>query len=150
LELRCTQDVAEFFRGLDSLAVEYICAHSERLFTKSLTLAQVKDMYHPCLRTAVGYDPLLRAKIQMPGSRGECRYWTADQVPRGPPLDWREAELLVQLHISHLWLMGGSCGLVCNCTDLLVSESSRAFPFAVQCIERGGINHPPSAWLECV
>ena len=89
-------------------------------------------MYHPCLRQAVRYDPLLRTKINMPGARGECRYWTADQRPRGPPVEWREAELTAHLHISHLWLMGGSCGLVCNCTDLLVSEASRAFPFAVQ------------------
>ena len=54
LELRCTKEVAAFFKGLDEWAVEHICAHSERLFKKSLTLAQVKDMYHLCLRQAVG------------------------------------------------------------------------------------------------
>ena len=132
LELRCAEEeVAAFFKGLDEWAVEYISAHSQRLFKKSLTLAQVKDMYHPCLRQAVGYDPLLRTKLNMPSARGECRYWTADQRPRGPPVEWREAELTAHLHISHLGLMGGSCGLVCN-LDLLVSEASRAFPFAVQ------------------
>lgn len=136
LELRCSDEaVAAFFKGLDEWAVEYICAHSQRLFKKNLSLQQVKEMYHPCLRQAVGYDPLLRTKINMPGARGECRYWTADQTPRGPPLDWKECELSAHLHISHLWLMGASCGLVCNCTDLLVSEASRAFPFAVQHVE---------------
>jgi hypothetical protein len=85
LDLRCcTEEMTQFFQGLDDWAVEYICAHSERLFKKSLTVQQVRDAYHPCLKQAPNYDPLLRTKINMPGSRGECRYWTSDQVPRGP------------------------------------------------------------------
>jgi hypothetical protein len=84
------------------------------------------------LRQAPSYDPLLRMKINMPRSRDECRCWAAVQLLRGPPVDWREAELSVHLHMSHLWLMGGSCGLVTHATDVLVSKASRAFPFAQQ------------------
>ena len=62
LDIRVSGGAAEFFEGLDDWAVDYLCAHSERLFKKSLSLAQVKDMYHPCLRKAPGYDPLLRTK----------------------------------------------------------------------------------------
>jgi hypothetical protein len=30
------------------------------------------------------------------------------------------------VHMSHLWLMGSSCGIVVNVADLLVAEASRA------------------------
>jgi hypothetical protein len=129
LDIRVSGETAAWFEGLDAWAVDYICAHSERLFKKSLSLAQVKDLYHPCLRKAPGYDPLLRCKYNVPGTRGACRFWTADGQEREPPSDWREAELTPHVHVSHLWLMGGSCGLVVNVSDLLVTEASRAFPF---------------------
>ena len=74
LEVRVTGDAASYFRGLDEWAVEYICAHSERLFKKRLSLQQVRDSYTPCLRQAPGYEPLLRTKINMPGSRGAVSY----------------------------------------------------------------------------
>jgi hypothetical protein len=130
LESRVTGEAASYFRGLDDWAVDYIAAHSERLFKKHLSLQQVKDAYHPCLRRALGYEPLLRCKINMPNSRGACRYWTAGGEEREAPLDWRDAEVKPRVHVSHLWLMGGSCGIVVNITDLLVAEASRAFPFA--------------------
>ena len=132
LQLRATGETANFLRGLDEWAVEYICAHSERLFKKKLTLAQAQDMYHPTLCTVPGYEPLARCKINMPGSRGEAKYWTAAGETREPPSDWREADVRAHLHISHMWLMGASCGLVLNVCDLMVSEASRAFPFAAQ------------------
>jgi hypothetical protein len=130
LEIRVTGEAASYFRGLDAWAEDYICAHSERLFKKRLSLQQVRDIYHPCLREAANYDPLLRCKINMPGSRAACRYWTAHGEEREAPTDWRDAEVKPHVQISHMWLMGGSCGLVVNVTDLLVSEASRAFPFA--------------------
>jgi hypothetical protein len=130
LDFRVSGDAAAYFDGLDAWAVDYICAHSERLFKKNLTLAQVKDMYHPCLRRAPGYEPLLRTKYNTPGTRGACRFWTAGAEERDAPADWRDSELTPHLHINHLWMMGGSCGLVVNVCDMLVTEASRAFPFA--------------------
>ena len=130
LDIRVSGDAAVFFEGLDAWAIDYICAHSERLFKKNLSLAQVKDMYHPCVRKAPGYEPLLRTKFNAAGTRGACRFWTAGGVEREAPLDWREAEVTPHVHVSHLWMMGGSCGLVVNVCDLLVAEASRSFPFA--------------------
>jgi hypothetical protein len=66
----------------------------------------------------------------MPSSRGACRYWTAGGEEREAPVDWRDADVKPHVHVSHLWVMGGSCGLVGNVTDLLVQDASRAFPFA--------------------
>jgi hypothetical protein len=130
LDIRVSGDAAFFFEGLDAWAIDYICAHSERLFKKSLSLAQVKDMYHPCIRKAPGYEPLLRTKFNAAGTRGACRFWTAGGEEREAPVDWREAEVTPHVHVSHLWMMGGSCGLVVNVCDLLVTEASRSFPFA--------------------
>jgi hypothetical protein len=129
LDFRVSGDAAAYFDGLDAWALDYICAHSERLFKKNLTLAQVKDMYHPCLRRAPGNEPLLRIKYNAAGTRGACRFWTASGEEREPSIDWRDAELTPHLHISHLWMMGGSCGLVVNVSDVLVTEASRSFPF---------------------
>jgi hypothetical protein len=111
--------------------VGYLVAHSERIFKKQLTEEQVRESFHPTLKRQGDYPPLLRTKINSTG-RQACRYWTADQQKREPPEDWRSAELRPMLHLSHLWIMGRSCGLVVNATDLLVQESSGAFPFAVQ------------------
>jgi hypothetical protein len=130
LDIRVSGDAAFFFDGLDAWAIDYICAHSERLFKKSLSLAQVKDMYHPCIRKAPGYEPLLRTKFNAAGTRGACRFWAAGGEEREAPVDWREAEVTPHVHVSHLWMMGGSCGLVVNVCDLLVTEASRSFPFA--------------------
>jgi hypothetical protein len=63
------------------------------------------------------------------GTRGACRFWTVSGEEREPPADWRDAELTPCLHMSHLWMMGGSCGLVVNVCDVLVTEASRSFPF---------------------
>ena len=130
LEIRVTEDAADWFQQLDEWAIEYICAHSERLFKKILSLQQVRDMYHPCLRHAAGYDPLLRTKYNKTGTRGACRFWNANGEECDPPSDWREAEVRPHVHVSHMWIMGASCGIVVQACDMLVTESSRAFPFA--------------------
>jgi len=132
IEFRCnTQEMEAYFTSLDSWMVEYLAAHSERIFKKVLTLEQVRGMYHPTLRVQQGYAPLLRCKVNMPGSRNEVRFWTSDGKTRDAPQDWKDCDLRPHIHISHLWLMGQSCGLVLNVTDALVSEASRAFPFAM-------------------
>jgi len=131
LELRCTKQMEEFFSALDSWCIEYLTAHSERIFKKSLTLDQVRAMYHPTQRAQEGYVPLLRCKLNMPGSRGEVRFWTPDGKTRDAPADWKDSEIRPHIHVSHLWLMGQSCGLVLNLSDLVVSEACRAFPFGM-------------------
>jgi hypothetical protein len=130
LEVRVAGVAASYFRGLHDWAVDYICAHSERLFKNKLSLQQVRDAYHPCLRQAPGYEPLLRCKINMPNTRGGCRYCTAHGDEREAPVDRRDADVTPHVHVSHLWLMDGSCGIVVNVFDLLVAEASRSFPFA--------------------
>jgi hypothetical protein len=129
LELRIPADLETYFDEVDSWMLSYLETNSMRIFKKELSKEQVRDAYHPTVKRQGDYPPLLRLKIDSAGRRA-CRYWTVDQKTRDAPEDWRGAELKVMFHLSHLWIMGTSCGLVLNATDLLVQESSSAFPFA--------------------
>jgi hypothetical protein len=102
LQIRVSGEAAEYFRGLDDWAVDYISEHSERLVKEQLTVQQVRDAYHPTIRQTPGYEPLLRAKINMPNSCGACRCWTAGGESHEPPVDRRDADVTPQVHISHI------------------------------------------------
>jgi hypothetical protein len=128
LELRIPAALEAYLAEVDAWMLDYLLAHSERIFKKQLSVEQVRDAYHPMLKRQGDYPPLLRLKIDSDGRRA-CRFWSPDQQKRAAPLDWRGAELKAMFQISHLWIMGSSCGLVLNLTDLLVQESSSAFPW---------------------
>ncbi len=130
LGLRVPPSMEAYFDAVDAWAVTYLVTHSERIFKRGpLTLDQVKESYHPTLNRHGDYPALLRAKLDTFGRRA-CKFWTAAQQERGPPDDWRNCEVRPQLHLSHLWIMGKSCGIVCNVEALLVQETSTTFPFA--------------------
>ncbi len=136
LELRIPPELEAYFDSVDKWMLEYLLANSERIFKKQLTASQVLDSYNPTLKRQGDYPPLLRAKIDSTGRRA-CRFWDAEQKKREAPEEWRGSEVKAMFHLSHLWIMGTSCGLVVNTTDLLVQEVSTAFPW--------GAEEPP-AW----
>jgi hypothetical protein len=131
LELRCPPPLEAFFDAVDAWAVEYLTLHAERLFKRGpLSQEQVKEAYHPTLKRHGDYPALLRTKLDTSGRRA-CKFWTADQQKRESPEDWRSSEVRPQIHISHLWIMGRECGIVCNVEALLVQESSSVSPFGM-------------------
>ncbi len=127
LELRVPPSIEAYFDEVDAWAVEYLTAHSERLFKKTLTLEQTKEAFHPTLKRHAEYPALLRTKLDTTGRRA-CKFWTPDQQKRDAPEDWRSSEVRPHLHISHLWIMGRECGIVCNVEALLVQEASTVCP----------------------
>ena len=129
LELRFPPQLEAWFTEVDKFMLGYLFTHSERIFKKQLTEEQVRESFHPTLKRSGDYPPLLRTKINSTG-RQACRYWTVDQQKREAPEDWRSCEVRPQLHISHLWIMGRECGVVCNVEALLVQEASVVSPFA--------------------
>jgi hypothetical protein len=131
LEFRIPPELEAYFDSVDKWMLEYLRANSERIFKKQLTASQVQDAYHPTLKRQGDYPPLLRTKIDSSGRRA-CRFWGDDKQRREAPVEWRGAEMEVMFHFSHLWIMGTSCGLVVNTTDLLVRETSHAFPWAAE------------------
>ena len=130
IELRVSQEDVDFFERLDEFIIQYLVVHSERIFKKPLLIEQVKDRYHGLLKYHEKHDPLLKCKINMPKSTNPCRYWAENGTRTDMPTDWRSTDLKPRLHLSHLWIMGQSCGIVANLTDVLVREESHAFPLA--------------------
>ncbi len=112
-------------------------ANSERLFKQKVSLEQLKEQYHSPIKRSEKYEPLLRTKLNTSGT-WVTRYWTPDGKEAAPPTKWRGGTFKPRLHISHLWIMGTSCGLVVNTTDLLVRETACAFPW--------GEEAPPGCW----
>jgi hypothetical protein len=131
LELRVPPTLEAYFDEVDAWAVGYLTTHSERIFNKPLSVEQVKESYHPTLKRHGDYPCLLRAKFDTAGRRA-CKFWSVEQQKREAPEDWRSSEVRPQLHVSHLWIMGRECGLVCNIEALLVQEASLTCPFGDQ------------------
>ncbi len=121
LELRVTKELEAFFDEFDVWAMEYLSANSERLFKKQLTVAQVKEQYHNPIKHSEKYDPLLRTKINTSGGRA-TRFWDTDGKILAYPENLKGARLIPRLHVSHLWIMGTSCGFAVNVTDVRLEE----------------------------
>jgi hypothetical protein len=121
LELRLSKEQDDFFSQVDAWAVEYLSANSERLFKKQLTVAQVKEIYHSPVKSSEKYDPLLRTKITSSGNWA-TRYWDHEGKPAAAPASLKGVRLIPRLHLSHLWIMGSSCGFAVNVTDIQVED----------------------------
>ena len=129
IELRMSPEHMQFFEQLDEFIVQYLSVHSERLFKKQLSPEAIRDRYSSSMKQSDKHDPLLTCKINIPKSMTPCRFWTEAGERTQMPADWRRTDLKPKLHLSHLWIMGNSCGLVINLTDALVTEESAAFPW---------------------
>ena len=117
-----------FFQNLDNWAIAYISEHSERLFRKKLSAEQITERYHPCVRTSEKHPSLLRTKINL-GGNNFCLFWNSKEELVEAPESWK-IEFRPRVDISHLWVMGSSCGLVLTCSHLLLAETKEvAFPF---------------------
>ncbi len=121
LELRVTKEQEAYFVEFDAWAVEYLSANSERLSKKQLTFAQVKQLYHSPVKPSEKCDPLLRTKLNTSGNWA-TRFWDSEGKALAAPASLKGVRLVPRLHISHLWIMGSSCGFAVNVTDLRLEE----------------------------
>ena len=121
LELRLSSEQEDYFSEFDAWAVENLSSHSERLFKKQLTVAQIKESYHSPVKKKEKYDPLLRTKLNMSGAWA-TRFWDTEGKPLAPLACLKGVRLIPRLQISHLWIMESSCGFAINATDLQIEE----------------------------
>jgi hypothetical protein len=121
IELQMTKELEAYFTKFDAWAVEYLAANSERIFKKQLTLAQIKEQYHSPVKPSEKYDPLLRTKVNLSGDRA-VRIWDPYGHVVPCPESLKGAKLVPKLHVSHLWIMGSSCGFTVNLTDMRLEE----------------------------
>jgi len=80
---------------------------------------QIKEQHHSPIKRNQKYDTLLRSKIATSGTWA-TRFCSPDGKEASPPTQWRGATFKPRLHISHLWIMGTSCGLAINVTELQI------------------------------
>ena len=120
LDLRTAEGegtLEQFFGDLDAWAVQYLTEHSDRIFKRVMTREQV--IATPSIKQKASFQPLVRAKMDTTGRRAAC-FWTPENVARDPPADWKSTLFRLNVHVSNLWIMGASFGLVCNVTDLQI------------------------------
>jgi hypothetical protein len=130
VDFRLTGEMLAYFLALDEWMVNYAAEHSERLFTKKYTLAQVRENYKSCVRQQGSYPASLRCKVNTAGS-GAVRCWDVLSQRMPLPDEFRNYELVPRVHISHMWQMGGrDFGLVINVMDCMCLARSTECPFA--------------------
>jgi hypothetical protein len=128
IEFRLPAEWANFWDGFDAWAVTYITCHSNRLFGKPMSIEQVRDGYKPCVTRRGTYAPTLRCKITLSGSNA-VRCWSPEGVRVDVPDEFRGMELVPQLTVMHLYVMGREFGWVSQIGDLMCSEVSQVCPF---------------------
>ena len=106
--------LTSFLKAVDAWAIDYITTHSERILGRPLTTLQVKDVYNPTLPNR-NYIHLLRRQLE-----------AARVLPEVDGSHCSEVRPL--LHISHLWIKGGACGLACKLDALLMQHGGSSWP----------------------
>lgn len=138
LDLRADNDaLIASIKKIEEWVVDYLAQHAERLFKRPMTIDQVRVGYSSCLKTPreERFSPLLKTKVNL-GGKDALVCWSPEgvQIPMLQVDEWRHHSLDVLCHVSHLWMMGASFGLVLKTTDLIVhppaeQDESRSNPF---------------------
>ena len=108
----------------------YVTEHSQRLFKgRTLTKDQVLAMYKPSLIEKDGYQPRIRCKINVSGSK-PCRIWNEAFEVRDVPEDFRQCQCVPTALSGQIWIQGSQFGTVMTVQDMLVFERRLVCPFA--------------------
>ena len=113
---------------LDKWVLAYAAKNSERFFGKTLSAAQVKDRYLPCLKASDKYPPTVRVKMNLEGI-GKTRFWTQDGEETAAPKSWAGCTVQAIIRLKALWLMPSQFGIILELTDAHVYEPQRVCPF---------------------
>ena len=126
-EIRCNAFLEDYVSQLDKWILSYVYVHCERLLKKSVTHAQLNEMYKSPLHRKEGYAPLLKTKVNTAGNHA-VRFWDANGELTTEPAEWKTTAIIPCLQIKSLWVMGSqNFGVVIETTDVQV------FPEEVNC-----------------
>ena len=123
-------EALERLKAIDSWALDYITANSERLLKKKLSRAEVENGYTPLVRT-YGSCSSVKTKINIRGPRA-ATYWDdkGQQIPECPAEGtWQDFAYTVQVAIPQLWIMQGTFGLLMESTALCLQAPAAVNPF---------------------
>ena len=119
---RCHEQLEQAMTNVDAYMANYVKEHSQRLF-KGKTMT-----YKPCLSIKEDCAALLRAKVNVGGSKS-CRFWTPKYARCDCPDNFKDVGLIPRINVRSLWIMGSDCGLTLECTDILYDQSQESCPF---------------------
>jgi len=116
-------DVMSEIEAFESWLKQYLAAHSERIFKKSLSPAEIDAGYMSCMHDSVARPTLIKVKVDRAGYR-PVRCWDPQsREGTSPPDSWKNLLIEARLHICHLWIMGAQFGVVLQLTDAVIHES---------------------------
>jgi hypothetical protein len=113
-------DVLAEAASLDAWAITYATAHSERLFGKLLTQAQVADRYNGTLKVMPDKPSYLKFKLGV--DRNAPNYWDGEKQRREAPDDFTRSQLVCRLRLLSFWFMSNSFGLTIQLADAQVTS----------------------------
>jgi hypothetical protein len=121
-------ELRAFLKSIDEWTVEYILAHSARLFSKVMSKDVVARHYKPLLHM-YGESASVRTKINVRDHR-VCDCWgAAKNLAELPVADWLSNTYDVQVSLPQLYLMGNDFGWVLETTALRVHPIEAECPF---------------------
>ena len=130
---RLNDELEKFFVDFEAWAIDYITEHSERLLGKTLSTDEVNFGFVSNVKKQEGKPPLVKFKLNMPGSQKATRCWSEKGEPIDFISDWVGKSVKLRILVSHLWVMGSGSksefGFVCLVTDAMEEKQCFAFPF---------------------
>ena len=119
---RCHEQLESAMTNVDAYMANYVKEHSQHSFKgKHMT-------YKPCLSIKEGCAALLRAKVNVSGSKA-CRFWTSTYARCDCPEDIRVPNFVPRINVRSLWIMGSDCGLTLECADIMFDDQQETCPF---------------------
>jgi len=129
--LSAQPDVMAEAEALDEWGVQYAVENSEKLFSKKLTLEQVKDRYTPIVKKTEKYPPYLKIKVASDrNDRNSPSYWGKNKQKREAPDNWQRCSIQCHCRIVGFWFMGStSFGISVQLSDAITDETESSCPF---------------------
>ena len=121
LDINCSKEYLNFFTQFDDWAVEYITLNSLRLLGVEHPIEKVKEIYKPCVKRDLSYEPKLKTKITLEGS-GRTRYWPMDKRSRLAPDCWPTSVFKTQVRIAFMYVTEANIGFTLDCMDIQISK----------------------------
>ena len=119
--LRVPPQIAPQIQALDDWFCVYAAEHSERLLSRKMDLAAVKELYTSPIKVHEKYGTSLRVKYTANGAQA-TRFWTPDRNRRDAPTSWRDCSIASMLQIRSVWYLGRNLGLTLTLNDARVDE----------------------------
>ena len=116
--------------AIDEWILTKVTEDSVKYFGKQKTREQLQEIYTPCLKQSEKWGSQFKVKVNLPGSSGAVRVWSAEKEARAPPEAWTGCVVEPRVRFRHLYFMGNQFGPVIDLTDArIVAEPQNECPF---------------------